>query len=223
MILDTGSSISIINHSIVNNIPEVKIEPVRLPILRLANNSVMHPVGRILVDIRYYDKVHKVQLYIYNHLPFAILLGLDFCKTSKISINFEDISLPLNPVEELLLFCSDTSVSHDLKMTKDMILPKSTCTVIELYSESQLPVQIVFTANEAVKYKFPILIQDCITETQNNRVKLIVVNYANSYICLRKNMKVGSFQNFIESECLFRIEEDNTQVLSETANSANAV
>ena len=92
MLLDTGSSISIIDKFIVDNsFANINYKACTEPILRLANRTSMAPVGVITLNISYGNNCVPLNMYIYESLPFYILLGLDFCKISKININFSEL------------------------------------------------------------------------------------------------------------------------------------
>jgi hypothetical protein len=86
--LDTGSGLSYINPMAVSKIPNVKINSINGPIVKLANGNLLQITKNIIVEIDYYDEEFDITLFIFPDLLHEIVLGLDFCHRANLSIEF---------------------------------------------------------------------------------------------------------------------------------------
>lgn len=92
------------NKTCVNKMKNLKIVKCSTPILKLANGHSLIPFGRSDVNITINGTHNIIKLFIYEGMPFDVLLGLDFCKISQINIDFKKLSSENSLFSELPFF-----------------------------------------------------------------------------------------------------------------------
>lgn len=93
-IIDTGSNISCIDYSLINNIDLIKTkENIKIT---GADNSELEQLGRIDLKIKINNITYMVDAFVINGLSCKILLGNDFHIKNSLIINFEEKYLKLN-------------------------------------------------------------------------------------------------------------------------------
>ena len=215
MLLDTGSSLSLINYSVICKFKDISISSCNLPMLKLANGAAMAPIGFSQLDLIVNNVTYKQLFYIYNNIPFDILLGLDFCKMSKINIDFE--KLTVNNLTNVFPFNLHLLIEEDkdnsLYMRNDVNIGPEQGQFIELYSFERIPDTLLFDLNSNFNLKTSLIIHNSIIKSEQGNVKIFVINTTNSNILIRKNTKIGSFEPIEEKNC-FLLEADEVKKMT---------
>ena len=199
MVLDTGSSVSLVNRKSLENIPNIIIEPVSTPYLRLANNTTIIPVGKTRIEILANNKILHIDFLIYDNLPFEFLLGLDyFVKNGKLELDFDELFNKSKNFDELPQYYNNKHENTDtnLYVSSNHNIPKYSGKWITVLSESDIPVEVLFTPNDSFVLRSEFIVNNGLYNRGTNKsVDIFVINPTNCDHCLRKNTNLGSFQN----------------------------
>ena len=227
MVLDTGSSVSVINRAAIKTMPNVNIFPCSHPILKLANGSSMCPTGYILIDIEYETKVYPIKFYIYDGLPFEYLLGLDFCQLTKLNINFDKISKQNDENSQTLKTLpfyyheNDNEIKQytNLYVSNYTAIPPMSGHWVNVKSKVAIPKEFLFYADNYFKHKTPLIIRNCIQKAMSKSHSLIfAVNTTSHWVHLRVGTKLGHFENYNNDEFCFKFEFNDVAIESRDIN-----
>ena len=205
MIVDTGSSLSLLSESTATKLSNISIRPCSVPIVRLANGHSMVPIGhcRAMVSFEGTDTLHE--FFVYNSLPFEILLGLDFCEKTKMKIDFEKIknNPKLDVIEEFPLrrFEFLEKPKNKFRIVEDQLIPSRTGIWCELVSEIELSETILFIFSRIYEFKSRTLLNDCLLRPEKKCVWVFIINPNHYNVLIRGGTCVGSFKEIkFESE-----------------------
>lgn len=185
--------------------------------LRLANGNTMCPRGFITLDIMYKNCKYNQKFYIYERLPFQFLLGLDFCKLSKLNINFDNISDDNSVyLKELSLFNIDIETNDNhLYCSTDVNITSFSGMWVTVSSHSDLPLQYLLCVCPRFHLKSPLIINNCINSSQDsNKSILFVINPTHNDVVLREGTKLGQFEPFIEQINCYHTEPDGQDTVA---------
>ena len=233
-VLDTGSSISLINNRAIHKIPSLYVKNCESPLLRMANNSSMSPVGQTTLDIVYNELEHKHLFYIYKDLPFDILLGIDFCKLFNVDIDFSRIKESCDNTFNQLPFNNNymkkqNKNENHLYVVNNTNIPGSSGKWVKVKSEISLPKEYLFYYDRLFNTKTDLIMSDCINySNEKNETIIFVINYKSENVCLRKDTKIGRFEQFGDMNLYYiRTDEINKNkcesIVGEPTNTATAV
>ena len=213
MLLDTGSSVSLINSRVIGKIPSLFVYTCTTPILKMANGSSMCPIGQTTLSTVYNNAEHNHLFYIYNNLPFDFLLGIDFCKKFNVDIKFSEINQTENNFKTLpfnnYLIEKQNNQKNILTIVHNTLIPANTGKWVEVQSEERLPEQIIFTYNRILNFKSKLIFRDSLQTTDKTlNTQVFVINPTNVSIGVRQFTKIGDYEA-IEKKVLFYINEDN--------------
>ena len=197
MLLDTGSSLSIINSILIEKLPRIEIQRCCVPILKLANGSAMAPLGKAEVDIDFRGIVYNIQLYIYENVPFNGLLGLDFCLLSKLSIDFNTLSKTETSLENFPfyqhLYETDTT-EKNIIISVNTKIPKNTGLWVPVHSKCEISNEFSFIPDQFILTKLNLISLESLNRKTNENSEVFIVNPNNYDITLRENTKIGKFE-----------------------------
>ena len=200
MVLDTGSHVSLVDRSVLDGIPNVVIEEVSYPVLRLANGNKMIPVGKTKLQIIAQNKPSLyIDFYIYDNLPFNFLLGLDFCTRSNVVIDFNTLKQKENNFEDMPYYCHNFEKQkndYSLRVFGNHNIGRNSGKWVTVKSYEKLSCDVIFTPNNLFFIKSHFIVNNAIYKSISEySLDIFVINPTNIDQCLRKNTKVGSFQN----------------------------
>ena len=213
MLLDTGSSVSIVNKQVLCKIPNVKIDVCSKPVLRLANSSLMHPIGKCKLEVLYNGISLYIDFLVYNNLPFEFLLGLDFCSKTKLCIDFNNMNDTYYSLYgELPFYQSDIECEPSenyLKVNKTMEISPMSSNWVEVSSDQTIPSEFLFESRKLFNMKSDLMpINSINRRISKNTAKVLVMNNTNRKICLFEDTKIGKTISYDEEQCFHQVSLD---------------
>ena len=148
MVLDTGSSVSLVDMNVIKCFPNVNIEPVSTPVLRLVNGNTIVPVGKVNLDITVENKNTTLDFLIYTNLPFTFLLGLDYCRKSTVDIDFEKLiknSDEMNNFPFVEQNFIEEVIDNNLRVCDNHNIKKNSGKWVTVLSKSKLSSEVLMT------------------------------------------------------------------------------
>ena len=201
MLLDTGSANSLMSKGSFDKISST-FQVCSKPLLRLANGSAMIPVGRSVVFISYDNINTEHEIFIYDCLPFDVLLGLDFCSKTRLNIDFNKINFEnKNTLKDLPfymhVFESENNFDNKIKVLNDTRLKGKSGQMVEVFSNTIIPETFIFTPN---LLNDNLMIEECLCSKINDKTLLFLTNPNIFEIFLRKGTVIGKWHNCKEIE-----------------------
>ena len=202
MVIDTGSALNVISDSTLKKLNS-KLTPCSFPILKLVNNQVLTPLGKTEIKIKYLE--NNVTVYVFKDFLFDVLLGLDWCSKSKISINFNVIKPESTPSESKIFPFSnhifeEHTKDNTMRCYEDVCIDKLSGKWVEVYANEDLPDEFRFEPDLEFYGKIGLMIFSCLIKRIEKRRAQVFV--ANPY-CHNKRIRVGtSIGHFNDFEVL---------------------
>ena len=192
MIIDTGSAMSLMSKKAFDKIGE-SLTVCSKPLLRLANGSAMIPIGRSTVSISYDNTNTDQEIFIYEYLPFEVLLGLDYCSKTKLNIDFNKIKFTNDKTLEELPFYTHTYESENIKQNKirisnDVNLKAMTGQTIKVSSDTNLPETFFFTPKVLNNN---LILEECLCSNNKGQTVIFITNPNRYNVFLRKDTVLG--------------------------------
>jgi len=213
-IIDTGSNISCIDYSLVNNISQIKSkENIKIT---GADNSELEQLGKIDFKIKINKVTYIIDAFVIKGLSCKILLGNDFHIKNNLIINFEDKYLTLN--NDIILmdevwynynntiyninvksdFIENKSCSNIQKKTFNKIISNENITIAPK-SRSELKVvsklqdkqirSITIKPTERLYSNKYVTLETRLLKSDD---KVILYNFSNTYCNIPKNMVIAT-------------------------------
>ena len=165
----------------------------------------------IQLEVEIENDIYLHDFYIYERLRFDVLLGLDFCRKSNITINFDKNYDNELPSSELI---SD-KLKSDVRLRKEYkILPKSLTKV-----ECQLEFNIglgYFKPDKRMKDEFFLELQESVVEATDS-CYIFVYNPRPIPLTLFNNLKIGTINQIKEDDVeqnmlIIKCENNNNKI-----------
>ena len=168
---------------------------------KLANGAAMAPIGFSQLDLIVNNVTYEQLFYIYNNIPFNVLLGLDFCKMFKINIDLE--KLTVNNQKDLFPFNLYSLIEEDQKdynlyISSYVNLGSKQGQFFELYSLERIPDTLIFDLNSNFNLKTSSISHNSIIKSEQEKVKIFVMNTTNSKILIKKNTKLEVLSQYLK-------------------------
>ena len=162
--------------------------------VRLLDQSYATLEKVIHLEVEYDNEIYLHDFYIYDKLRFDVLLGLDFCRKTQISLHFDKDFDDKLPNSELI----SHKLQTDVRLKSDYNLPAKSLTNVECDLEFDIKIGY-FVPDIRMKNEFMLDIQEAIIEADNT-CKIFIYNPRPVTIFLMKNLKIGTIKCIKEEQ-----------------------
>ena len=194
IVLDSGSSVSIIKEEFLETLPTQEIVEKEEPnvVLRAANNEEILPTAKVEVPIEFNGNTFKQDTVVVPNFPYNMLLGTDFVTNHNVVLDFPSSQMTINELPHPIS-CTEPKKYYAF-MTEDEILPPKTCTQLIASTNITTGNNFICEPTKFFSNKSGIFMGRSLANIQNNQVTIQIRNLTNAPFKLYQGTKIATLE-----------------------------
>ena len=197
-LLDTGSSMSIINRSMYEKLSGIILQPTSTK-AKTASQSDLPLLGRISVPLQVANQTHIVNLYVSEAIDVPCILGLDFMSAVPCVIDLSGRRLVLVSGESVRSISADCATVGSAVLGCDVSLPPGAeCLVRGHVHNCGYDGDVIVEPHIDVP---GVQVVRCVAKVQSGSIPLLIRNVTSENISLPKHSQVADLEvSFVEED-----------------------
>jgi hypothetical protein len=209
VLLDTGSSITIINETFLNKLRHQKIYGNKLKSYRTANNGELKTKGLVDLHLKLNHITTTTTAEISNTVCTDVILGKDWCYENNAVIDFQEETVKIRTrlgytwQEAKIPFDNYQERSFQVRIINTMYIPPHNEKLIKVTIPIQTSDTMVFTPDWVFQQKRWLMVPNAAVKIENYQAYTTITNPTNFPKHVPRNTLIGMVQELpIGSECL---------------------